>query len=268
MTMIVVVTGTNTDVGKTITTASAIAATRVRAPHLQVGLIKPAQTGEVAVEKNSLGYTECGDCGDVAVVRALLGETAETPAPLPVWEGIRYPEPLAPDMAARRAGMELWDAAHFADVIEEAARDVDVLFVEGAGGLLVGLGEESCGAPTTLVEIAQETARRNTAHEVLILLVSQPHLGMLNQCVLTWRELQRAGLSLAGIVFGTWSENPDLPMRLNADEVLRLTGVPVIGRIPCGVGKFQPQQSGSVAAAGDQWWSQLPWCDSGEASRQ
>ena len=268
MTKIVIVTGTNTDVGKTVTTASAIAATRVRAPHLRVGLIKPTQTGEAAVEKHSLGYIERGDRGDVAVVRALLGETTATPVPLPVWEGIRYPEPLAPDMAAHRAGMELWDAAHFADVIEGAARDVDVLFVEGAGGLLVGLGEEPDGTPTTLVEIAQEITRRSTANEVFLLLVSQPHLGMLNQCVLTWRELQRAGLFLDGIVFGTWPEHPDLPMQLNADEVFRLTGVPVIGRIPRGAGKLLPKQPGSIAVAGDQWWGQLPWCDSGEVPKQ
>lgn len=268
MTKIVVVTGTNTDVGKTVATASAIAATWARAPHLRVGLIKPAQTGEPAVDAHSLGYRERGDHGDVAIIRGLLGDTPATPARLPVWEGIRYPEPLAPDMAARRAGMELWDAAQFADVIENAAQDVDVLFVEGAGGLLVGLGEEPNGKPTTLVEIAQEIAQRSSSYEVLVLLVSQPDLGMLNQCVLTSRELQRAGLSLAGIVFGTWPDTPDLPMQLNAAEVRRLTGTPVIGKIPSGVGKLLAQQPESVAEARDQWWRLLPWCDAGNTTTE
>ena len=55
MTTIIFVTGTNTDVGKTVTTASAIAATHHQAPHLRIGLIKPAQTGEPPIPASDLG---------------------------------------------------------------------------------------------------------------------------------------------------------------------------------------------------------------------
>lgn len=108
MTTIIFVTGTNTDVGKTVTTASAIAATHHQAPHLRIGLIKPAQTGEPPIPASDLGSYHHGDHGDVAVVRQLLGAPHHDSAqhdvqPLRVWEGVRYPEPLAPDMAARRA---------------------------------------------------------------------------------------------------------------------------------------------------------------------
>ena len=268
MTTIIFVTGTNTDVGKTVTTASAIAATHHQAPHLRIGLIKPAQTGEPPIPASDLGSYHHGDHGDVAVVRQLLGAPHHDSAqhdvqPLRVWEGVRYPEPLAPDMAARRAQQSLLTAAQFAEIIVSAAREVDVLFVEGAGGLLVGLGEEADGSPTTLIEIAQEV-RAYAGMSVSFLLVSQPDLGMLNQCALTWRELNRAGLTMCGIVFGTWPTDPDLPMRLNAAEVERITGVPVIGKIPSGVGQIDSEQNktmqcGSVACTSEQWWTVLPW---------
>lgn len=48
---------------------------------------------------------------------------------------------------------------------------------------------------------------------------------------------------MCGIVFGTWPTDPDLPMRLNAAEVERITGVPVIGKIPSGVGQIDSEQN-------------------------
>ncbi|MGW4164230.1 ATP-dependent dethiobiotin synthetase BioD, partial [Streptomyces sp. NPDC004788] len=82
---IIVITGTNTEVGKTVLTA-ALAATATAAGR-SVAVLKPAQTG--------VGPGEPGDADDVA---RLSG--AATTAEL-----ARFPEPLAPGTAARRAGM-------------------------------------------------------------------------------------------------------------------------------------------------------------------
>ena len=77
-----VITGTSTDVGKTIVTA-ALAAT-LAAAGTDVAVCKPAQTG--------VGPDEPGD---LATVTALAGD-------LPTWEGARFPDPLAPETAAHR----------------------------------------------------------------------------------------------------------------------------------------------------------------------
>ena len=78
---IVVVTGTNTDVGKTVVTAAVatLAATR----GTSVAVVKPAQTGVTA-----------DGPGDLATVRQLAGVTD-------LHEYVRYPDPLSPAAAAR-----------------------------------------------------------------------------------------------------------------------------------------------------------------------
>ncbi|HHY07694.1 MAG TPA: dethiobiotin synthase [Corynebacteriales bacterium] len=253
---IIFVTGTNTDVGKTVATASAVAATHSAQPDLKIGVIKPAQTGVTEVSAEQLGEWESGDRGDLAAIRTLIPSI-----PLVVDEFVRYPEPLAPDLAARRAKMPLYPATVFADAIRKLARNVDVLFVEGAGGLLVGLGESSAGEPVTVLTIAQEVAR-DTATKVSFLLVSQPDLGMLNHCLLSVREIERAGVPCDGIVLGTWPTQPDLAMMLNQQEVTRVTNVPVIARIPSSSGStavLEPELKTIVESHSSDWWQQLPW---------
>ena len=81
------VTGTDTGVGKTVVTAALAVILRARRNH--VAVVKPAQTG-----------VRPGEPGDVDEVRRLAG-------PLDAREGIRLPDPLAPDRAALVAGVEL-----------------------------------------------------------------------------------------------------------------------------------------------------------------
>lgn len=254
---VVFITGTNTDVGKTVATASAIAATHKAHPGLRIGVIKPAQTGVPAIAAQDLGSWDSGDKGDLAVIKKLIPAT-----PFSLFEFVRYPEPLAPDLAGRRAGMTLYGAADFAAAIAVASKDLDLLFVEGAGGILVGLGQADTGEPVTLVDIAQRVAAQNPHLEVSTMVVSQPDLGMLNHCLLTVREVERTGLIVSGIVFGTWPAQPDLAMRLNQDEVTRVTGVPVIAQLPAGVGTVQESGSSGetiIEACSPKWWKQLPW---------
>ncbi len=80
---VLVISGTSTDVGKTVVTAALAAA--LRAAGQSVAVCKPAQTGVTVDEP-----------GDLAEVTRLSGVTATV-------ELARYPEPLAPDTAARRA---------------------------------------------------------------------------------------------------------------------------------------------------------------------
>src|SRR5437879_19732 len=82
---VLVITGTGTEVGKTITTA-AIAAAAVAAGR-SVAVLKAAQTGVRPDER-----------GDADEVAPLAGAVTAT-------ELARFPEPLAPATAARRAGM-------------------------------------------------------------------------------------------------------------------------------------------------------------------
>ncbi|UGT41086.1 dethiobiotin synthase [Nocardia yamanashiensis] len=216
------ITGTSTDVGKTVATA-ALAAT-ARAAGASVAVVKPAQTGVAP-----------GEPGDLAEVVRLSGVTRTV-------ELARYPEPLAPDTAARRCGAPLLTLAETAAAIESCA-DADLTLVEGAGGLLVRIGE------FTLLDLAQKL-------DAPVLLVAAAGLGTLNHSELTTRALQSAGVRCAGLVIGSWPETPDLASECNRTDLPAVTGVDLVGSLPAGAGGW-PADRFTAAAPGwfDPAWS-------------
>ena len=218
---VVVVTGTGTEVGKTITTAALAA--RYAAAGLRVAGVKVAQTGVSPDEP-----------GDLDVVRALGG--------LVTWlEPARLPEPLAPDTAACRAGVSLPPVTETAERVVELARSHDVTLVEGAGGLLVRLDD----AGGTVADLAR--AVRAAEVEVAVLVVVAAGLGTLNHTELTVEALRARGFEPAGIVVGSWPEEPGLAERCNLDDLSR-PGVPMLGVIPAGAGDLDGEAFRTAAA--------------------
>lgn len=216
---ILCVTGTSTDVGKTVATA-ALAACAL-ADGLSVAVCKPAQTGVVP-----------GEGGDLAEVQRLSGV-------VDVLELARYPEPLAPDTAARRAGMPLLERARVARAVLALDAEHDLTLVEGAGGLLVRLGADGF----TLADVAADLGAS-------LLLVAAAGLGTLNHSALTVAAARQAGVHCAGTVIGSWPGAPDLAMRCNLDDLADVTGAPLLGRIPGGAGSLDRT---AFAAAAPTW---------------
>ncbi|MDF3291824.1 dethiobiotin synthase [Streptomyces silvisoli] len=206
---VIVVTGTGTEIGKTVVTA-AVAATAV-ALGRTVAVLKPAQTGVAAHE-----------AGDVAEVARLAGEVTTA-------ELARYPEPLAPGTAARRAGLPTVDPEQIADAARKLAIDHDLVLVEGAGGLLVRFDDQG----TTLAHAAELLGAG-------VLLVAAAGLGTLNTTELTARELRHRGLDCLGVVVGSWPREPDLAARCNLADLPRVADVPLLGAVPQGAGALPP----------------------------
>ena len=199
---VVAVTGTDTAVGKTVVTAALAAVQLARG--LSVGVVKPAQTGVLP-----------GDDGDLAEVRRLAGEVS-------VHEGVRLPDPLAPDTAARVAGLPLPSLAEQQTLVGSVAREHDVAYVEGAGGLLVRLGDGY-----TLADVVAPFRAR-------WVVVVRAGLGTLNHAELTVAALRARGQEVAGTVVGSWPEQPGLAEEQNLVDLPRVTGVPLLGRVPAG----------------------------------
>ena len=206
MTRVVVVTGTSTGVGKTVATA----ALALRAAEQgSVMVVKPVQTGIVD-----------GD-SDADEVHRLTG--------CAVQEFTALDEPLAPDTAARRQGVRIPVVAEYADRIRVLAEFHDTVVVEGAGGLLVRLDTEG----GTILDLAAELAE---ALPVEVVVVAGPQLGTLNHAELTVGAIRARGLEPAGIVVGAWPAEPGLAERCNAEDLPRVTGLPVLATLPAGVG--------------------------------
>ena len=207
MSRVVVVTGTSTGVGKTVATAALTA--RALAAGESVVVVKPVQTGVAD-----------GD-SDAEEVHRLTG--------CAVQEYTALDEPLAPDTAARRAGVGIPPVAEYADRVRVLTEFHDTVVVEGAGGLLVRLDTDG----GTLLDLAAELAR-SVPTEVVV--VAAAGLGTLNHTELTVGALRARGLEPAGIVVGSWPVAPGLAERCNAEDLPRVTGVPVAATIPEGAG--------------------------------
>jgi dethiobiotin synthetase len=205
--LVLVVTGTDTEVGKTVVTA-ALAAVQLSLGRT-VAVVKPAQTG--------IGPDEDGD---LAEVRRLAGEVA-------TYEGVRLPDPLAPDTAARLSGLELPGLDKQRDLVDRVASEHDVTLVEGAGGVLVNLGEH-----WNLIDLADSV--RCAGHQVVFVVVARAGLGTLNHAALTVQAIQARDLEVAGVVVGSWPEDPGLAEEQNLLDLPLMTGVPLLGRVPEG----------------------------------
>lgn len=206
---VLVITGTGTEVGKTVATA-AVAAAAVAAGR-SVAVLKAAQTGVRPDER-----------GDAEEVARLAG-------PVTARELARYPEPLAPATAARRAGRAPVRPPEVAEAAAKLATEHDLVLVEGAGGLLVRF-DESGGTLTDAARLLRAP----------VLLVAPAGLGTLNTTELTARELRSRDVDLLGVVIGSWPARPDLASRCNVTDLPEAAAAPLLGALPAGAGALPP----------------------------
>ena len=208
---ILIVSGTGTEVGKTIVTAAVAALARDRGS--RVAVVKPAQTG----------VPDDGP-GDLADVHRLAGVEDLT-------ELARYPDPLSPAAAARRSGRPPLDLAEICSAVLRVQERADLVLVEGAGGLLVRFDDDGL----TLADVAR-TLRAP------VLVVTAAGLGTLNSTALTLEALAHRGVDPAGVVVGAWPAEPGLAERCNLRDLEMLAARPLLGVLPAGAGALAPEE--------------------------
>jgi dethiobiotin synthetase len=216
---ILVVTGTDTGVGKTVVTAALAVLARERG--VAVAVVKPAQTGVAE-----------GEPGDLDDVIRLSGVTT-------TFELARYPDPLSPAAAARVSGLAPLSLAEAAVRIRELAESHRLVLVEGAGGLLVRYDEEG----GTLADLARGL-------HAPVLVVARAELGTLNHTALTLEAMAGRGIDLAGVVIGSWPREPGIAERSNVADLEMLAARPLSGALPEGAGSLGRTAFARVARAG------------------
>ncbi|GAB3144954.1 dethiobiotin synthase [Micromonospora sonneratiae] len=204
----IVVTGTDTDVGKTVVTAAITAA--AQAAGLRVAVVKPGQTG-----------TATGAPTDVDTVNRLA-------APMTAITMADYPDPLAPLAAARVAAAEPLELYTVVDAVRAEAEKHDLVLIEGAGGLLVPMGLRPSGEAWTVADLAVSLGAP-------AVVVARAGLGTLNHTALTLEALDRRAVP-AGVVVGAWPAEPELVHWANLTDL-----VPnMVGALPDGAGAMEP----------------------------
>ena len=191
------VTGTDTGVGKTVIAAALLLALRQQGVRA-IGF-KPAETG-----------VEPGGEADAEILAAASGVAHAAALPL-----LRLAEPLAPAVAAERAGLAAFDPAAL-EVRVRTLRDAGYRVVlEGAGGVLVPLAW-GC----TVRDLARDLGLR-------AIVVARAGLGTLNHCCLTVEALRAAAVPIRGIVLN--GAGDALADRTNPEALRRLLpDVPVV----------------------------------------
>jgi dethiobiotin synthetase len=193
----VFVTGTGTEVGKTVV-AAAIARTAAADGH-RVAVFKPAVTG----------LDEGGEA-DHELLRRAAGSDQDDDAIAPY----RYGPPASPHLAAELAGERL-DPQRLRESALAAGEGSDLLVVEGVGGLMVPL------TPDYLVrDFARELA-------LPVVVAATPGLGTINHSLLTVEAVREARLVPTAVVLTPWPREPGEIERSNLEAIARLGRVSV-----------------------------------------
>ena len=191
------VTGTSTEVGKTV--VAAVLARTLAAEGKRVAVFKPAVTG----------LEEEGET-DHALLRRASGSSQSDEEIAPY----RYDPPASPHLAAALAREEI-DPERLREVARAAAAGADAIVCEGVGGLLVPL------SPTYLVrDLAVDLGYQ-------LVIVATPGLGTINHTLLTLESARAAGLEVAAVVLNPWPEQPSEIERNNRETIAGLGAVRV-----------------------------------------
>jgi dethiobiotin synthetase len=191
------VTGTGTEVGKTV--VAAVLARTLAEEGKRVAVFKPAVTG----------LEEEGET-DHALLRRASGSSQSDEEIAPY----RYQPPASPHLAAARAG-EAIEPERLRQAASAAAAGADAIVCEGVGGFLVPL------SPAYLI--------RDLAIDLgyPLVIVASPGLGTINHTLLTLESARSTGLEVAAIVLNPWPEEPTEIERDNRETIAQLGDVSV-----------------------------------------
>ncbi|HEY1923497.1 MAG TPA: dethiobiotin synthase [Tepidisphaeraceae bacterium] len=218
------ITGTDTGVGKTLV-AGAIANWFSRRG-ARTAVCKPMATGCVRRRE-----------GLVSEDAEFLAHHADAKFSLNTICPQRFAEPLAPAIAAERAGQKIeWNAID--NAIQTMCGESDVLIVEGIGGILVPVDRK-----LTVLDIAVWLG-------LPTVVVARAGLGTINHTLLTVEALRHAQVEVAGVVINQYpTETPPAAEETNPRAIEKWGKVPVLCFVPRFNGPAIPDLPADVVAA-------------------
>jgi dethiobiotin synthetase len=204
----VFITGTGTEVGKTVVAAT-IACHANRGGH-RVAVFKPAVSGLDDYPLAPETWERAPELPDHVLLRLASGSGQDDDEIAPY----RYGPPVSPHLAAELAGERIEP-----DLLRGAAltatERADLLVCEGVGGFLV---------PLTESYLVRDLARDLS---LPVAIVAAPSLGTINHTLLTIESVRSAGLEVASVVLNRWPTEPSAMQRSNLETIERLGSVPV-----------------------------------------
>lgn len=193
------ITGTGTEIGKTVVAGGLAAAMNTDGVH--VGVMKPISAGGVADAQ-------------------FLKHAAQVDDPLTLVNPIQLEHPLAPSVAAKLENSAI-DISTVISAYNHLKEKYDFLIVEGVGGIAVPITDEML-----VVQLIQKL-------NLPVLIVAHAGLGTINHTILTVAFAKQHNLKIIGIVLNQPQPNTiGLAEQTNPSEIERITQIPVIGILP------------------------------------
>jgi dethiobiotin synthetase len=191
------VTGTGTEVGKTV--VAAVTARSLARTGSSVAVFKPVVTG----------LDEPGEA-DHELLRRAAGSTQSDAEIAPY----RFGPPASPHLAANTSGVQI-EREKLLAAARAAAEGADALVCEGVGGLLV---------PLALDYLVRDFA---VDLGLPLAIAAAPGLGTINHTLLTIEAARGAGLEVVVVVLTPWPESPSPIEESNRETIASLGRVRV-----------------------------------------
>jgi dethiobiotin synthetase len=199
------ITGTDTEVGKTLIASALILKIKSLAPNQTVMGFKPVVAG---TSQSPAGLTVNEDLESLKLASGYPGNASDLCPYL-------LPTPAAPHLVAKSMGLTL-ELSTMLSSYEGMSAKADWIVVEGAGGFLVPINEKQ-----DLGDLAQSL-------QIPVILVVGLRLGCINHVLLSVAAIAQRGLTLAGWVANTI--DADMPyLHENIDTLRARIPAPLLG---------------------------------------
>lgn len=196
------ITGTDTDVGKTVATATI--ASCLKSSGKKVAAMKPIQTG-----------TDTQKILDIEFVYRVLDEEFLIDDVCPY----RFTEPLSPKLASEISGEEI-NINTIVSAFRKLHDKFEHLIVEGAGGIMAPIKKDYF-----MSDLICDM-------DIPLIIVARPDLGTINHTLLTIEYAKYKCLDVMGVIINKYPPEPGYAELTNPNEISAISGVPILGIIP------------------------------------
>ena len=201
------ITGTDTDIGKTVVTACLT--TLFKSQDMDVGVMKPIETGVDPACSSSANSD----------AKFLMESSSSTDAEEEVCP-YRLKTPASPYQAAQIAGIQIQPSTIIEKfkVLRSRHR---MMMVEGIGGILVPITYK-CSVADLALEIG-----------LPLIIVSRLRVGTLNHTLLTINAAQQYGLKIKGIILNQHEAGGLNDIEIKQGELIEeFSNIPILGTCP------------------------------------
>ena len=206
------VTGTGTEVGKTV--VAAVLARTAHAAGARVAVLKPALSGLDEYPLRPEIWDCAADLPDHVLLRLASGSAQGDDEIAPY----RFGPPVSPHLGAELAGEPI-DPDLLRGAALAATEASDLLICEGVGGFLVPLGHGYL-----VRDLARDLG-------MPVLIVASPGLGTINHTLLTVEAVRAAGLEVQKVVLNPWPDEPS-QLELSNLETISIQGSVEVETLP------------------------------------